>query len=236
MARVWEGTRRTANVRTRGRAAQVVQRVFNATADELSRVGYAAMRVEDVAARSGVNKTTIYRRWPTKADLVAATMIDQGKHKLRIPIDTGTLRGDLHASLLSAFELKPSEQSMLRIVQMERSIPEVDALARRFRDELHGMRLAMVHRGIVRGELPQGVDAQLVVDLVSAPVQRALLFNETIDARYIDRVLDVVLAGAAASASEARTPGGTRKRVSGGASKRRNAKRAGRTRPGRSRA
>jgi AcrR family transcriptional regulator len=39
-------------------------KAVEATAEELSRVGYAAMRVEDVAARSGVHKTTIYRRWP----------------------------------------------------------------------------------------------------------------------------------------------------------------------------
>lgn len=74
-------TRRTGNARTRGRAANVVHRVVSATADELSRVGYAALRVEDVAARSGVHKTTIYRRWPTKTELVAATimmMIDRG--------------------------------------------------------------------------------------------------------------------------------------------------------------
>jgi len=236
MSRASENTRRTANVRTRGRAEQVVERVVSATADELSRVGYAAMRVEDVAARSGVNKTTIYRRWPTKADLVAAAMIEQGKHKFRTPIDTGTLRGDLRVSLLGAFRLKPSEQSMLRMVQMERAIPEIDALARRFRDELHGMRLAMVHRGIARGELPTGVDARLVVDLVSAPVQRALLFNETIDAPYIDRVLDLVLAGAVANLLQVPASGGRRARVRGGASTRRNAKRAGRTGVGRSRA
>jgi AcrR family transcriptional regulator len=211
MAQPVERTRRTANLRTRGRAAGVVQRVFSATAEELSRVGYAAMRVEDVAARSGVNKTTIYRRWPTKAELVAATMIEHGKQ--RTVIDTSTLRGDLRASLLGAFQLKRSEQGMLRIMQMERAVPEVEELARRFRHALERMRLAMVHRGIARGELPKEVDAQLVVDLVSAPTQRALLFNEMIVESYIDRVLDVVLAGAAACASKAQTTSAKRKRV-----------------------
>jgi AcrR family transcriptional regulator len=192
-------------VRVRGRAARVLQRVLAATAEQLGRVGYGAMRVEDVAARSGVNKTTIYRRWRTKAELVAATataMVEQGKQ--RMVIDTGTVRGDLHASLLSVLDLKPSERGILRMVQAEGAIPEVAALARRLSAELYRARLAMVNRGIERGELPDGVDAKLIVDLVSAPVYRALLANQTLDARYVERVVDIVLSGAAARASAGR--------------------------------
>ena len=189
-------------MRTGGRAAEVVERVFVATLAELSRVGYEPMRVDDVAERSGVNKTTIYRRWPTKAQLVTAVIVASVEQ--RPPIDTGTLRGDLLLSLLASFKLRPSEQGILRIMQMERSIPEIDALARRLSDELRNERVTMVRRGIARGELPEGVDVPLVVDLVSAPVQRALLFNEAIDERFIQRVLDVVLDGAAANAGGAK--------------------------------
>jgi AcrR family transcriptional regulator len=160
------------------------------------------MRVDDVAQQSGVNKTTIYRRWPTKAQLVTAVILASVEH--RPAIDTGTLRGDLLASLLAGFKLKPSEQGILRIMQMERSIAEIDALARKLSDDLRSERVAMVRRGIARRELPKGVDVQLVVDLVSAPVQRALLFNEQVDERYLERVLDVVLAGAAANPARAK--------------------------------
>jgi AcrR family transcriptional regulator len=198
-----EGTRRTINARTRGRAEKVVQRVVSATAEELNRVGYAAMSIEDVAARSGVHKTTIYRRWTTKAELVAATITAlMAESAPRGAIDTGTVRGDLRASMVGVLGLKPSQQGILRIMQVERGIPEVNALARRFSQALHSMRLAMVQRGISRGELPQGVDATLIVDLVSALVQRALLFDEKLEARYLDRAVDVVLAGAAACAPE----------------------------------
>jgi AcrR family transcriptional regulator len=202
MSQEREQTRRTGRVRTGGRASQVVERIFAATFAELSRVGYQAMRIDDVAEHSGVNKTTIYRRWPTKVQLVTAVIMESAQH--RRAIDTGTLRGDLLASLLAGFKLKPAEQGILRIMQMERSIAEVDALARKLSDELRNERVGMVRRGIARGELPKGVDVQLVVDLVSAPVQRALLFNEAVDERYIHRVLDVVLEGAAAKASRAK--------------------------------
>jgi hypothetical protein len=62
----------------------------------------------------------------------------------------------------------------------------------------------MVRRGVERGELPQGVDADLIVDLVSAPVQQAMLFDESLRCRDIDRILDVVLTGAVAHASRSR--------------------------------
>lgn len=186
-------------MRVRGRAADVVARVLSATVHELSRGGYAALRIEDVATRSGVNKTSIYRRWTTKENLVAAVIGQLGEPS---PIDTGTVRGDLRASLLLTVGLSPPQLGLLRVVQTERTVPEIDAVMRRLRGEVHRMRVAMVERGIARGELPKGIDAQLVVDLVSAPVQRALLFQERLDGSYIDRVLDLVLAGAVGIASK----------------------------------
>jgi AcrR family transcriptional regulator len=215
-------------VRVRGRAADVVARVMNATAHELGRVGYGALRIEDVAERSGVNKTTIYRRWPTKPELVAEAINQQlvqalGPRAERALSDTGTLRGDLRASLVMGLGLNPSHLGILRTIQAERSVPEIDALTRRLREGIQHMRLAMVQRAIERGELPKSADAPLIVDLVSAPVQRALLFNERIDAAYIDRVLDVVLAGAGAVATGMKSASsrGPRKSARGSARKRR---------------
>jgi AcrR family transcriptional regulator len=161
------------------------------------------MRVEDVATRSGVNKTTIYRRWPTKAALLTAALVQVAQKRMPV-IDTGTLKGDLHASLFAAFELSPYEQGVLRAIQTERSQEAVEMFARKMRDELRELRVAMVDRGIARGELPRGVDAALIVELVSAPVQRALLFNENMDAATLSRMLDIVLAGAAALPKPAR--------------------------------
>lgn len=193
-------TRRTGKTRVGGRAAGVVERVVAAVFEEVSRVGYTAMRVEDVATRSGVNKTTIYRRWPTKAALLTAALEQVAQERMPV-IDTGTLKGDLHASLFAAFELSPYEQGVLRAIQTERAQEAVETFARKMSNELREARIAMVERGIARGELPRGVDAALIVELVSAPVQRALLFNETVDSHTISRVLDIVLAGATIDAS-----------------------------------
>ena len=190
-------------MRVRGRAADVVARVMSATAHELGRVGYGALRIEDVATRSGVNKTTVYRRWPTKTELVVDAIAQHAAQALGqradSAFDTGTLRGDLRASLLLGFDQSPATLAMLRVVQTERGVPEIDAITRRMRDHVQRMRLAVVRRAIARGELPKAIDAHLIVDLVSAPIQSALLFNERPKASYIDRVIEAVLAGAIAT-------------------------------------
>lgn len=224
MAKHVEATRRTANVRVKGRAADVVARVMGATASELGRVGYAALRIEDVAAESGVNKTTIYRRWPTKGALVASAIsqyaVETAGQRSTLAFDTGTLRGDLRASLLVGFSLSRTEQGILRVMQTERGDPEIEAITRHMRDHVQRTRLAMIERAIARGELPKGVDAQLIVDLVSAPVQKSLLFNERPKPSYIEQVIDVVLAGAIATARDAhtaRTPSKVAKRGRRGA-------------------
>ena len=85
-------------IRTGGRSARVVDDVLKATAEQLGRMGYGALRVEEVATQSGVNKTTIYRRWPTKSLLVAAAL---RQHQV---LEAAPDTGDLVRDLVSMFE------------------------------------------------------------------------------------------------------------------------------------
>ena len=76
-----------------GRSARVAAAVLDATLGELGRVGYGRMRIDDVAARAGVNKTSIYRRWADKPGLVCAAMREVSGEA--IDADSGSLRADL---------------------------------------------------------------------------------------------------------------------------------------------
>jgi AcrR family transcriptional regulator len=199
-------SRRNTGMRTRGRAARVVEDVLRATGEELCRVGYAAMRIEDVAARSGVNKTTIYRRWPSKVDLVSAA-IQQFKDHTTF-IDTGSVRQDLRESLVTLLDLNRDRkwQGIMRMISSHTD-PEVDVLANKLRDEQHAKRVAMIERGIARGELPPATDASLVADMViGAVVRRLMHYNEIVDESYVDTVLDIVLTGANAIEPSAGKP------------------------------
>jgi AcrR family transcriptional regulator len=189
-------TRRTEGVRVKGRAARVVSDVLIATAEELSRVGYAALRVEDVAARSGVNKTTIYRRWPTKPELVGAALRAVWESP-DVP-DTGSLRTDFIASLQrsAAFAMSPIGKGLTHVIQMERAHPEVEPIARGLREEYRTLRDQLVERAIQRGELSPATDARFVSDLISAPIfWRLFTDGESVDSSFIENVVDVVLTG-----------------------------------------
>jgi AcrR family transcriptional regulator len=190
-------TRRTGGIRAGGRAARVVEVVLRTTAEELGRRGYAGLRVEDVAERANVNKTTIYRRWPTKAELVAATV----REVAAIPPDpdTGSVREDLLVLLRQNAQSmrSPLKRGIVRMLHMERSDPEVDRIVRTLRNEVRQSRAMLVERGIARGELPVGAPSELMVDLVFAPVlSRLVTHGDPVDDEFFVGIVDLVLAGA----------------------------------------
>src|SRR6185437_8842867 len=120
--------RRTGERRARlgGRSERVVRSVLEAAVAEIARVGYVALRVDDVASRAGVNKTTIYRRWPTKPELVTAALRTIVGDQPETP-DTGALRSDLIV-LLRRFVIKACRtegQTMMRMFSLEKHHPEV---------------------------------------------------------------------------------------------------------------
>jgi len=192
--------RKTTGVQKHGRAARVVSRILQAAAEELTRVGYGALRIEEVASKAGVNKTTIYRRWPGKAELVTDAI--RGLVSNASPPDTGNLRSDLFAYF--SILVKRSHEPMWRglLITLNSLVePELEVLAKELRSAARESRREMIQRGIDRGELPRGVDAALVADIVSAPIlYQTLHLGDPVDTHYIESVLDVVLAGAAANA------------------------------------
>src|SRR5262245_42346850 len=125
-AGVAEPPRRTGQQRLGGRSERVVRDVIQATAAELARVGYAALRVEDVAAQAGVNKTTVYRRWPPKADLVGAALRGV-RGAPPEPPDTGSVRADLLLLLREVIAVvsTPEGRSIHRMITVEMDHPEV---------------------------------------------------------------------------------------------------------------
>jgi AcrR family transcriptional regulator len=189
--------RRTEGKRVQGRSARVQEAVLEAALAELGRVGYVALRIEDVAARSGVNKTTIYRRWPTKIDLVAAVLL----HAKDPPseFDTGTLEGDVKGSL---FEMRdrlgdPQQAAIVRVVMAERMQPEVNELVGRLRERYRDVRRQIFVRAIERGEISPNADTHALVEVMSSPlVVRIVHQGLPVDDAYLEQLTQVVCAGA----------------------------------------
>src|SRR4029077_16627067 len=84
--------------RGRPRSQEADRAILTAAVELLAERGLAAMSIEEVAARAGVGKTTIYRRWPSKGLLALDAFVASFREEQPLP-DTGTLRGDLLSAL-----------------------------------------------------------------------------------------------------------------------------------------
>jgi AcrR family transcriptional regulator len=198
-------TRRTEGRRTHGRSARVVEEVLKATLEEIGRSGYEALRMEDVASRSGVNKTTIYRRWPTKLDLVSAAM----RHLAPPPEppETGSVRSDLLTLLRELVRRaeSPIGRGILRMMSNEGTHPEVGLVKRAVAADHVRTRSLVIERAIERGELPPDTDIDLVVELTFAPVTRRIMHAlAAADDDFIEAAVDVVLTGVRGGAARRR--------------------------------
>lgn len=186
-----------------GRSARVVRDVLEASIDVLGRSGYSAFSFEEVAARAGVSRTTIYRRWPTKQDLVRAALLRYAEQRPSVA-DTGSLRGDLEQGLRACFDPRQEtlDARLLRALMAEFDDPELVALARLVRDRLRQPAVAAVERAIARGELPPGTDPDLILDPAAFTVLlRSAIFGDVLEPDFGARLLDVILAGARTGAA-----------------------------------
>lgn len=164
-------TRRTRGV-LGGRSERVVQQVLAATVAELGESGYRAFRMDAVSAAAGVNKTTIYRRWPDKVSLVAAAVdwMRRFVHDVPLP-DTGSLERDLTEAFRRrvTFKDRVEGRAWARLLA-EKHDPEVDCIIGDAVKERSGAWYTMVTRAVARGDLPDGTDPRLLLGMLGAVV------------------------------------------------------------------
>ena len=120
--------------------------------------GYERLTLDEVAAAGRASKATMYRRWPTKAELVLAAFIE-GVSQDAVPPDTGTLREDLIAIGDTVCAQAKEHSATLRAVLGEVSRnPELnDAMQQQLFDQRRAMMKQVVKRAVDRGEI--GADA-----------------------------------------------------------------------------
>ncbi len=194
-------TRRSSKARTLVRGEPVVRSVMEATLEELGRVGYGALRIEDVASRAKVNKTTVYRRWPTKEDLVRAALLSAtGITEFRAP-NTGSLRGDMIAMAQTIVERTCSTegQGLMRLMFSEGPGSELMTIAMSMRESFEETPRAILQAAKERGELSPEIDARLLFKVLGATLHRQLLVDrKSVDDAMIGRLVDLLLVGALA--------------------------------------
>jgi AcrR family transcriptional regulator len=177
------------------------QAILEATLQLLARDGdVGSLTVEAVAARSGVAKTTIYRRWRDKWELALdAVMIDM-LPRLDEPVDVGDTRKELLTvinSVVKTLATPPYGQAMQALVSQ---IATDADLARVYREQVVEPRQAeltpVVKRGIARGDLRPDTDVRLIHELLVGPIFYRLLFSgAALDRNLGRRIVDAILAG-----------------------------------------
>jgi AcrR family transcriptional regulator len=193
------GTSGTGATRGRPRSAEADRAILTATVDLLAERGLAAMSIEEVAARAGVGKTTIYRRWPSKGLLALDAFVTSFREEQPQP-DTGTLRGDL-LSALHAWVRAVTQTAMgpmlTGLIAEAQHDPELRGAWRdRVLEPLRTQHRIMLDRAIARGEISASVDRDVVLDLFfGAAEHRLLLGHLPMTGDFIAGVVDVILAG-----------------------------------------
>ncbi|MFC8369216.1 TetR/AcrR family transcriptional regulator [Streptomyces sp. NPDC057239] len=191
----------------RPRSAAADAAILAATRASLVELGWSKLTLGDVAVRAGVAKTTLYRRWAGKNELVVdavAELFDE----LTLP-DRGSLAADIEGVVLqfAAILARPEARNGLMAVVAEST--RDDALRERIRasivDRQKRLVLAGRARAQARGELPPESDAReaertvdLIFDMVAgAVVHRTLVSAEPADAEWVHGFTRVLLSGLA---------------------------------------
>jgi AcrR family transcriptional regulator len=191
----------TKGVRTGGRSARVREAILGAAIDELTNSGYAAMNVEAVAARAGVNKTTIYRRWPTLDDLLVDALMAWSREALPVP-DTGSIETDLIAlgtELADVLNGGVGRQIVAMVLTAGLRSAELGEATRRYFDYQALRAVPTITRAVDRGELPAACDANAVLATFRAPLfYRMVTTGDPIDEDSITLATRVALTAARA--------------------------------------
>lgn len=183
--------------RGRKRDEALDQHILEAAIDVLARDGYEHMTMDAVATTARAGKGAIYRRWPSKAQLVVDALAYSSAVEMPEPPDTGSLRGDLHA-LIEA-RPKKADARMLRVmaglVAALPLHPDFAAMARERLIEPRRLRqLAVLERAVARGEIPPGRDLESLSHVMPALVfHRQMVLGEPIDEAFLSHLIDHIV-------------------------------------------
>jgi AcrR family transcriptional regulator len=191
----------TQGVRTRGRSARVREAVLSAVLHELNVNGYAALSVEAVASRAGVNKTTIYRRWPTLDDLLVDALMTWSQDAIPGQ-DTGSIETDLLTlgrELADVLNGGLGRQIAAVVLTAGLRSPQLREATRRYFDQQAVRATPLVTQAIDRGELPANTDPDALLTTFRAPLfYRMVTTGDRIDEDLIAQTTRVTLAAARA--------------------------------------
>ena len=184
----------------RPRSQQSRAAVLRATSELMREVGLRAMTTEDIAARSGASKATIYKWWPNKYAVAVEAFLSEMAVESADP-DTGSAREDFRLALRGLIHFYTGEygRAYAQLVGEAQFDPKIGA---ELRDHLVGSRRELVRaiwdRGVARGELRADVDPEVAIDLIFGPAMYRLVAGHApLDDTAAEAVIDAAIRGLA---------------------------------------
>jgi AcrR family transcriptional regulator len=182
------------------RGAAVRDAVLRATTELLFTEGLANTRMADIAARAGVHETSIYRRWGTRANLIAEALSSQMDADLSLP-DTGSTREDLIVffTALAGFLDTPMARTIAGLGLAGSS--DDNAVLVAAQDQFWSIRMTraaiLVRRGVDRHDIRPDLDPELLLEALGGPLNLHIAMrSRPADRDYVSRLVDLMLDGA----------------------------------------
>ncbi|MCT2586217.1 TetR/AcrR family transcriptional regulator [Actinophytocola gossypii] len=162
-----------------GRTARIRQQVLDAVLAELGEHGFDGLTMEAVAARAGVHRATVYRRWGDVGGLLADVLVAAGDDDWRPP-DTGSLIGDLAALNQEIYDALVAEPSVVAaLIAASFRSAQAELAQRRLWEDRYERCEVVVSRAVERGELPPHTDARRLLIAATAPLYHRLVLLHT---------------------------------------------------------
>jgi len=192
-----------------GRTARTRAAVLRAVVEVLTENGYAGATVERIAARAGIAKTTIYRRWGGLNGLLADLMAGYAGRQIPVP-DEGNLGADLRMlsrSVVASLQDPAIRTAFTSIVAAAAEDPAARDTLARFVAARAALMAVIVNRATERGEVPPGTDAAEVVQIVTAQLYyRLITAEEPLSQEVADRAAAIAAAAGRAGVLAAEHP------------------------------
>lgn len=162
------------------------------TLELLAEHGYDGLTVDAVANTARASKATVYRRWPSKAELVLAAFIE-GVCQVAVPPNTGSLRGDLLKIGETICEHAAQQSSTIRavLVEVSRHPALADAMQHQFLDQRKALIQDVLRQAVGRGEISEEAVTDELWDLLPGYlIYRSIIPNRPPDGRTVRALVD----------------------------------------------
>ena len=184
--------------RGRPRSDSTHRRILLATRDLLMQDSFAQLRIEHIAARAGVSKAAIYRRWPSKQALALELLVALAGPHISIA-ETGDTREELLACVINPMRavtdtpFGPVIRSLLSQIATDPTLgdPFRATVVQARRTEIS----RVIERGIARGDLRPDADPRIATELLVGPVYFRVMFGGELTRDFAGRIVDAMLVG-----------------------------------------